>query len=306
MKPAVIFNIQRFSLHDGPGIRTTVFFKGCPLKCRWCHNPESLKNKIEILHNKDKCSLCGECVIRCPESAVHITDKIVVTDTEKCCFCSECTYYCVNEAREIAGKEYSVDELMKIILKDRVFYEESGGGVTLSGGEPVMQIDFAEELLKRLKAENIHTAVDTSGIMPFEYYERIYKYTDLFLYDIKLIDEKKHKIFTGLSNDIIIDNLKKLSDLYRNTAAHENINLRLPIIEGVNADNEHIDKLINLIRGLEIRNINLLPYHNISEHKYKKLNMEYNGLEMSVPSDEKMIGFKLKLENEGYIVKIGG
>lgn len=306
MKPAVIFNIQRFSLHDGPGIRTTVFFKGCPLRCRWCHNPEGLKNKIEILYNKDKCTLCGECVIRCPESAVHITDKTVVTDTGKCCFCSECTYYCVNEAREIAGKEYSVDELMKIILKDRVFYEESGGGVTLSGGEPAMQIDFVEELLKKLKAENIHTAVDTSGIMPFEYYERIYKYTDLFLYDIKLIDEKKHKIFTGLSNDIIIDNLKKLSDLYKKTAANENINLRLPIIEGVNADNEHIDKLIDLIRDLGIININLLPYHNISEHKYKKLNMEYNGLEMSVPSDEKMISFKLKLENEGYIVKIGG
>ena len=306
MKSAGIFNIQRFSLHDGPGIRTTVFFKGCPLKCRWCHNPEGLKNKIEILYNKDKCSLCGECVIRCPQSAVNIIDEAVVTDTERCCFCSECTYYCINEAREIAGKEYSVDELMKIILKDRVFYEESGGGVTLSGGEPVMQIDFVEELLKRIKAENIHTAVDTSGIMPFEYYERIYKYTDLFLYDIKLIDEKKHKIFTGLSNDIIIENLKKLSDLNSKTAVCENINLRLPIIEGVNADNEHIDKLINLIKDLGIKNINLLPYHNISEHKYKKLNMEYNGLEMSVPSDEKMKSFKLKLENEGYIVKIGG
>ncbi len=327
MNSAVIFNIQRFSLHDGPGIRTTVFFKGCPLKCRWCHNPESLNNRIEVLHNKDKCSLCGECVKRCPKSAVCIIDEVVETDMSKCSLCGECSYYCINGLREITGKEYSVDELMQIILKDRIFFEESGGGVTLSGGEPVMQIDFIEELLKRLKLENIHTAVDTSGIMPFEYYSRIYKYTDLFLYDIKLVDEDKHKLFTGCSNDNIIDNLKKLSDLYsaanvepssestladnnhnlyNNTDVHIGINIRLPIIEGVNADDEHIDKVIELINGLGIKNINLLPYHNISEHKYKNLNMKYESAGMSVPSDEKMNSFKNKLESKGYVVKISG
>lgn len=328
MNSAVIFNIQRFSLHDGPGIRTTVFFKGCPLKCQWCHNPEGLNNKIEFLHNKDKCSLCGECVKRCPKSAICIIDEAVTTDMSKCNLCSECSYYCANGLREIAGKQYSVDELMQIILKDRIFFEESGGGVTLSGGEPVMQIDSIEELLKRLKLENIHTAVDTSGIMPFEYYERIYKYTDLFLYDIKLVDEDKHKFFTGCSNDVIIDNLKKLSVLYSNadvesslksnltdkdksnlcnsTDTYRGINIRLPIIEGVNEDDEHIDKVIELISGLGIKNINLLPYHNISGHKYKNLNMKYEGNEMNVPSDEKMSGFKNKLEGKGYIVKIGG
>lgn len=303
-----------------------MFFKGCPLKCQWCHNPEGLSNKIEILHNKDKCGLCAECVKRCPKSAISIIDGEIVTDMSRCNLCGECSYYCVNGLRQIAGKEYSVDELMEIILKDRIFFEESGGGVTLSGGEPVMQIDFIEELLKRLKLENIHTAVDTSGIMPFEFYERIYKYTDMFLYDIKLISEDKHKLFTGCSNDIIIENLKKLSKLYCNVNVeswHEDtltnkeninlgnntyrgINIRLPIIEGVNADDEHIEKIIELIRGLGIKNINLLPYHNISEHKYKNLNKQYQGDGMNVPSEEKMREFKDKLESQGYVVKIGG
>lgn len=303
MKSSVIFNIQKFSLHDGPGIRTTVFFKGCPLKCRWCHNPEGLSSKIEILYNKDKCTLCGECVKRCPNSAIQLINNRVETDMTKCNLCDECTHYCIHGAREIAGKEYSIDELVKIILKDKIFYEESNGGVTLSGGEPVMQIDFVEELLKRLKQENIHTAVDTSGIMPFEYYERIYKYTDLFLYDIKLIDEENHKKFTELSNTNILENLKKISKI------HNNINIRLPIIEGVNIvndDEQHISGVIDLIKGLGIKNINLLPYHDISRHKYKKLNMEYDGLEMNVPSDEKMEELKHKLEKEGYTVKIGG
>jgi len=300
MKSCLLFNIQKFSLHDGPGIRTTIFFKGCPLKCRWCHNPEGLNNKIEMLYNRDKCTLCGECIKRCPKSAIQMINNRIETDMSKCNLCDECTHYCIHGAREIAGKEYSIDEIVKIALKDKIFYEESKGGVTLSGGEPVMQIDCVEELLKRLKKENIHTAVDTSGIMPFKYYEQIYKYTDLFLFDIKLIDKEKHKKFTGLSNSIILDNLRKLSKI------HNNINIRLPIIEGVNADDEHINAFINLIRGLGIKDINLLPYHDISRHKYKKLNMEYDGLEMSVPTSEKMENFKLRLEDEGYTVKIGG
>ncbi len=300
MKSCLLFNIQKFSLHDGPGIRTTIFFKGCPLKCRWCHNPEGLNNKIEMLYNQDKCTLCGECIKRCPKSAIQMINNRIETDMSKCNLCDECTHYCIHGAREIAGKEYSIDDIVKIVLKDKIFYEESKGGVTLSGGEPVMQIDCVEELLKRLKQENIHTSVDTSGIMPFNYYERIYKYTDLFLYDIKIIDEEKHKMFTGVSNSIILDNLRKLSKI------HNNINIRLPIIEGVNADDEHINALINLIRGLGIKDINLLPYHDISRHKYKKLDMEYDGQEMSVPTSEKMENFKLRLEDEGYTVKIGG
>lgn len=306
MNSVVIVNIQRFSLHDGPGIRTTVFFKGCPLKCRWCHNPEGLNSNIEILHNKDKCSLCGECIRRCTSHAISMIDGVITTDMSKCKLCGECSFYCLNGQREAVGRENSIDELMQDILKDRVFFEESSGGVTLSGGEPVMQIDFIEELLKRLKSENIHTTVDTCGAMPFEYYERIHKYTDLFLYDIKLFEEDKHKLYTGSSNKIILDNLKRLSELYREVDTHRGINLRLPIIEGVNAEDEHINKVIELISGLGIKYINLLPYHNISEHKYKSLNMKYEGDGMTVPSDEKMNSFMERLEDKGYIVKIGG
>lgn len=300
MKPSILFNIQKFSLHDGPGIRTTVFFKGCPLSCKWCHNPEGLDNKIEILYNQDKCTLCRECIKRCPNKAVSLIDNKIETDMTKCTFCDECTHYCVNGARSIAGEEYSVEKVMEEILKDKIFYEQSNGGVTLSGGEPVMQIDFVEELLKRLKSEKIHTAVDTSGIMPFEYYERIYRYTDLFLYDIKHIDDEKHKKFTGVSNVTILENLKKLAKL------NSNINIRMPIIEGVNADEEYIKGVINLIDDLGIKYINLLPYHDISRHKYKQLNLEYDGLEMGVPTSEKMEQFRLMFENEGYTVKIGG
>ncbi len=300
MDKAILFNIQKFSLHDGPGIRTTVFFKGCPLRCSWCHNPESLKPSIEVMHNKERCSLCGECVKRCPENAVCIFDGSIVTNENECKICSECTFYCINEAREIAGREYNLDELMRILQQDAIFYEESSGGVTLSGGEPVMQIEFIEKLLKKLKKKGIHTAVDTSGAMPFSYYERIAPFTDVFLYDIKALDDDTHKKYTGISNKNILENLKKLSVI------HNGINIRIPVIDGVNATEKFTQDLINLLEGTQIANINLLPYHDISRHKYKKLNLEYECESLKVPSDETINNMKETLENKGYTVAIGG
>lgn len=300
MNTANIFNIQKFSVHDGPGIRTTVFFKGCPLKCLWCHNPESQNINTQILYDRDKCVLCGTCEKICPKGAIKIENNNLTTDEDKCDCCGQCVIYCIQGARQIAGKEYTVDDVLKEVLKDRVFYEKSSGGVTLSGGEPLIHIDFVEELLKKLKDNNIHTAVDTCGAVSFENLKRAAKYADVFLYDIKLMDDEKHMEFIGMSNKLILDNLKKLSEI------HKNINIRMPIIEGVNGDEEHIIKTIGFIEGLNISKVNLLPYHDIAKHKYKKLGKVYEDDRMSKPSDEKMQKFKEMFENKGYKVKIGG
>ena len=300
MNNALIFNIQKFSVHDGPGIRTTVFFKGCPLKCIWCHNPESQNINKEILYDRKKCVLCGICQSVCPTNAIRLENKILTTDINKCNYCGKCNIYCVYGAREVVGKVYSVDEVINEVMKDKVFYEQSNGGVTVSGGEPLIQIDFVEELLRRLKEEKIHTAVDTCGAVNFDILERAAKYTDLFLYDLKLMDDEKHKEYVGVSNKNIIENLKKVSTI------HCNVNIRMPIIEGINDNDSHIEKTLELLKDLNIKKINLLPYHNIAKHKYEKLGLVYEDEKMSIPSDVKMDSFKELFEKNGYIVKIGG
>ena len=296
---ANIFNIQKFSIHDGPGIRTTVFFKGCQLQCIWCHNPESQNFKKEILYNKNKCTLCGNCVKTCQNNAIEINNNFLKMNMDKCTFCGDCTVCCINSARQIAGKEYTVDEVMEEVLKDRVFYKNSKGGATLSGGEPLIYAEFVEELLMKLKKENIHTAVDTCGCVDFKVLERVSRYTDLFLYDLKTMDDEKHILYTGVSNINIIDNLIKLSEI------HNNINLRLPLIEGINADEDNILGILRLIKKTNIKKINLLPYHDIAMHKYEKLGREYYEY-MKRPADEKLEEFKGIFEKEGYKVKIGG
>lgn len=218
---------------------------------------------------------------------------------DKCTFNGDCTVCCINSARQIAGKEYTVDEVVEEVIKDRIFYKNSKGGVTLSGGEPLIYTEFVEELLMKLKEENIHTAVDTCGYGDFKLIEKISKYTDLFLYDLKLMDDDKHIFYTGVSNAIIIDNLKELSKI------HNNIYLRLPLIEGINADEDNILGILKLIKDTNIKKINLLPYHDIAMHKYEKLGRKYSD-SMKRPADEKLKRFKEIFEKAGYKVKIGG
>ncbi|HHV26915.1 MAG TPA: glycyl-radical enzyme activating protein [Tissierellia bacterium] len=296
-----IVNIQKYSIHDGPGIRTTVFLKGCPLSCWWCHNPESQSTKNEIMFFEQKCTGCGICVKRCPEEAITMKEMKPTIDETKCILCGNCTDFCYNEAREYVGQKIGAIELFKEIQKDEIFYEESGGGVTFSGGEPLLQVDFLSEVLDICNKKNIHTTLDTSGYTKWENIEKIVNKVDLFLYDLKLIDDEKHKKYIGVSNKLILENLKKLSSLGKR------IFVRMPIIAGINDDNDHIDESIKFIKTLNnIEQVNLIPYHSMGMDKYKRLNMDYKLSGMEKPADEKMEELKEKFEKEGIKVKIGG
>ena len=300
MKKALIFNIQKFSVHDGPGIRTTIFFKGCPLTCQWCHNPESQSYQKEILIDSDRCSLCGRCEEHCSQQAIHKINGKVLYDKSKCNYCGSCMDYCYNNVREIAGQEYTVPELMIEIQKDKVFYEQSGGGVTLSGGEVMTQIDFVHELVQSCKAQGITVVIDTCGYVPRENFLRILGEVDLFLYDIKIMESNKHQQYMGKDNSLILENLKLLSS---NGAV---IQLRLPLIEGINTNDEHIQMIINFISDLSIHSINLLPYHHMGKDKYKKLQLEYPLEEFSRPSEERLREIQTMFIKKNYQVKIGG
>ena len=251
---ATIFDIQRGSYVDGPGIRTTVFFKGCNLRCAWCHNPESQSPKVQMMFYKNKCTGCGKCKEKCPN---HL---------ESCNYCGKCTFYCPHDAREICGKKYTVNEVMCEILKDRSFFETSGGGVTFSGGECMLQIDFLEEILKECKINGIHTAVDTAGHVPWTFFDRILPYTDLFLYDIKCLDTKTHEQYVGVGNELILENLV---DLLRSRV---DVWVRMPIIPGLNDNQCEMEKMKEFFKqNGHPAKIELLPYHDMGEHKYVAL-----------------------------------
>lgn len=300
MTSATITNIQKFSVHDGPGIRTTVFLKGCPLRCWWCHNPENYCINHEIMFFQERCNGCGTCVKRCPEDAIEIKDAYPLRDESKCTLCGKCVDFCPNSAMEYAGRDVTAREIMKEIIKDQIFYEESGGGVTFSGGEPLMYPDFLSEVLKSTKTRGIHATVDTSGQAPWESFEKIIDYVDLFLYDIKIMDNDKHSKYMGMGNKTILENLKKLSE------RGANIYIRMPIIAGIN-DDEHIDESIEFLSKLNIIQVNLLPYHKMGMDKHKRLGMEYRLTgEEERPLEEKMEEIADKFKKAGIKVKIGG
>ncbi len=265
-----VFNIQRFSTKDGPGIRTTVFLNGCNLRCAWCQNPESWSLKPNIQLFKEKCVNCRLCESLCTCGA-HIFDsngnhKI---DMDKCVLCMECVTYCPTDALECKSKTYTADELLKIVASDIDYYKNSGGGVTMSGGEAMLQIDFLEEFLLKAKAQGIHTAIDTAGAVAREYFERINPFVDLYLYDLKGYSDETHKKYVGSSNELVISNLKWLSD---NGAK---IMCRLPIIKGVNDGllaAEEYAKLLSTLKG--VKSVKLIPYHNYGINKAYSIGKE--------------------------------
>ena len=305
MATPYVFNVQKYSIHDGDGIRTTIFFKGCPINCAWCHNPESQRFDKELLYFKDRCTGCGKCVTKCPNGANTMIDGKAELDRSKCTACGICADWCITQARDIAGKEYTVKELVKEAEKDRQFYEESGGGITLSGGEVMAQdMDYIEQLCRILHNKGYSVNIDTCGYAPYEDYKRILPYVDTFLYDIKAMDKETHEKYIGVDNTLILENLKKLS------ADGARINIRIPTIVGINATEEFMTDVVNFLKGnnISVAQVNLLPYHNTGKHKYSKLDREYDteGL-MEKPSAESMELFKNIFVRNGFNnTKIGG
>lgn len=296
-----IFNIQKYSIHDGPGIRTTVFLKGCPLSCIWCHNPESQSLEQEVLFYDRRCIGCGKCMEVCKQGAIYMQDGIMHYDRDKCTSCGSCAEVCYPKAREIAGDLVDVNYVMKQIEKDRIFYEESGGGVTFSGGEPLMQAEFLLELLKKCKEREIHTAVDTCGYANADVLTAVSKYTNLYLYDLKLVNDEKHIKYTGISNKLILENLKTVSKLGKR------IFIRIPLMPGINDDDENIEATSEIIKntpGVEL--VNILPYHNIAVDKYNRLGRPNSLMESAVPTEEEIGQIAQKYMAHSIKAKIGG
>ena len=311
MNKPYITNIQKYSIHDGEGIRTTVFFKGCPLSCLWCHNPETQRFTPEVLVDPAACAGCGECARICPEQAVRMEGPRPVTDSGACTGCEECLDYCLKNARVVSGKTYPVEELMKELEKDRAFYEQSGGGVTLSGGEVLAQdMDYVENLAKMVKERGMTLTIDTCGAVPFSRIERIVPWTDVFLYDIKLLDSQKAMRYLGSDGRLALENLKKFSDfLAKQSQNPARIWIRLPIIGGVNDTKEHIEAVADFLLKKKIRfeRISLLPYHNTGSGKYNRLGRRYEGEEYYVPDHGWLEEMADYLKTKGLSpVKIGG
>lgn len=262
----VLFDVKRFALHDGPGIRTTAFLKGCPLSCSWCHNPESRSRKPELMFWAERCVGCGSCVSACPSGAISMRDRSALTDRGLCTGCGDCVAPCPADARAIVGEEWSVDRLVREVEKDLLFYDESGGGVTLSGGEPLAQPSFTASLLAACRERRIHTVVDTCGYANWEDLERVARVTDLFLYDVKHADDDRHRELTGVSNARILENLRRLNDEGRA------LWIRYPVIPGLNDARADIRALGAAVADLgSVEALHLLPFHRGGERKLERL-----------------------------------
>lgn len=296
-----VFNIQRYAVHDGPGIRTTVFLKGCPLNCLWCDNPESHRIKPQFIFWEDRCIHCGTCVAVCPQLAVFEDDQgRKQIDPERCDFCGVCVDQCYADALEQVGRLRSASEVLAIVEEDRPFYDQSGGGMTLSGGEPLAQPQYTCSLLKGAHERDIHTAIETCGYASWPVWERILPHLDLILYDLKETDAKRHADFTGVSNKAVLDNLVRLA------RSGKPIIVRRPVIPGYNDTPESIHALGRFVKHLEtIDEIDLLPYHRLGENKYKRLGKEYIMGDMPTMKNEEVSGLQDILTSYGLNVKIG-
>jgi len=297
----LIFALKRYSIHDGPGIRTTVFLKGCPLACWWCHNPEGISPEKALFMWEDRCLGCGECREACPSDAVFRQDDIYITDSNRCTLHAGCVEVCPAEAREIIGEEVAVEGLMARIEDDTLFFDQSGGGVTFSGGEPLMQPVFLESVLKACRSANLHTAVDTSGYGEQAVFKAIMPYTDLFLFDLKLMDGQKHLTCTGVSNELILSNLIYLA------GSGKDVILRIPVIPGLTDDAGNIKAIAEFAAELKtIRQVDLLPYHKMSLEKYHRMKIASRFHPEGDVSPEAMKNLESILLDKGFRVTAGG
>ncbi len=297
----LVFDIKKYAIHDGPGIRTTVFFKGCPLECQWCHNPESRSAYAEHGFRKGRCVGCGQCAESCPEQAISIIDNRPATDMNKCKLCGRCVDTCMTRAREIIGREMSVGEVMAEVERDVIFYDESGGGVTLSGGEPLMQPEFFIAVLNQCKRRRIHTAVDTSCYAESKIVKMAGEKADMFLCDIKHMDSEIHKRFTGVGNKLILDNLRLLSE------TGKEIIIRIPVIPGFNDEKANIEATGKFTASLSgVIRVDILPFNLGGKEKSARLTAQSKYLQVETPNEEQMNSIAKNLSKYGFEVKIGG
>ena len=296
-----IFDIKNFAVHDGPGIRTTVFFKGCPLNCHWCHNPEGIDSSEDLFYYDSKCIGCWNCIDVCPLDAISKEGTKIKIDRALCDVCGECVKGCPTTALQIAGKEVTVEHVMEEIRKSTIYHDTSQGGVTLSGGEPFQQFDFMRRLIERCKEEDIHVTVDTSGFVDKEKLNSIKDKVDLFLFDLKIMDDEKHREYTGVSNRPILENLKNLLEDDRSEVI-----IRFPLIPDITDTEENIDSILEFLSDFKSsKEIDILPYHDVVE-KYNRLRREYKIEDVSMPERARVNKVKKRFEDEGYTVKEGG
>jgi pyruvate formate lyase activating enzyme len=301
METGVIFNIQKYSLQDGPGIRTTVFLKGCPLCCAWCHNPEGMAHRPEIVVVENRCVVCGECRNACPFAAEIGGTGVLPTRNTRCIQCGACVDACPTGARQMIGRTMTVEAVLREVLRDRIFHEDSGGGVTFSGGEPLAQPRFLLALLDACRTRGIHAVLDTTGHGAREHLLAAAGLADLVLYDLKTFDEALHHRLTGVSNRRILENLRAL-DL-----THRNIWIRLPIVPGFNDDLENLRRLAGFVATLRhVTLVNLLPFHRAGVHKFERLGMRHQLDGIETPSPELMQRAVAVFDEAGLSTKVGG
>jgi pyruvate formate lyase activating enzyme len=299
----VVFNIQHYSIHDGPGIRTTVFMNACPLRCLWCQNPESQTMQPQVFLLAEKCTGCGTCVPACPNHAISIIDGISVTDRKLCKGCGKCAEVCPNEARSLMGKEMTAGEVFKDINSDAIFYKRSGGGITLSGGDPVGQPEFSIAILKLCKQAGLHTAIETSGYAKWEIFKQILEHVDMVLFDFKQMDSGDHKKCTGVPNELILENAKKIvHELHIPLAA------RIPLIPGYNDDFDNIAATAKFIKNELDKSIkvHILPYHKLGETKYERMETPEKIVKVEPPSEAHQEEIRKMFEAMGLEAVIGG
>jgi pyruvate formate lyase activating enzyme len=298
----MVFDIKRYAIHDGPGIRIVIFLKGCNLNCAWCHNPEGISMEPERMYTSGRCIGCGTCVEACPHHALSLSSEGIVTDQALCGMCGICAEVCPTKAIELSGRVWTVESVMKEIEKERVFFEQSGGGVTFSGGEPMLHADFLVRLLDECRERGIHTAVDTAGLVSTEILLKVAKRTDLFLYDLKLMDPERHRRWTGVPNGKILENLRVLSG----TGAK--IIVRIPLVGGVNDDEKNILQTAQFLTTLQAQNleVNFLPYHKIAQTKYWKLGKGESFRTLEEPTRERQEMAIDIFRDFGIVASVGG